>query len=148
MKIILLKDVKGLGKRNDLVNAKDGYAKNYLFKRDLAIEATPHNISIMKSRKQAVRNRKLSANAEAREIKERIDGKKITIKTSAGENGKLYGSITNKDIAEEIAKQLNVEIDKKKIAIPDHHIKTLSTHELVIKIHSGVTANVTVTVEE
>jgi large subunit ribosomal protein L9 len=148
MKVILLKDVKGLGKRNDLVNAKDGYAKNYLFKRNLAIEATPHNISIMKSREQAVKNRMLTENAEAQEIKERIDGKKITIKTTAGENGKLYGSITNKDIAEEIKKQLNVEIDKKKIVIPDHHIKTLSTHKLVVKIHAGVTANVTVTVEE
>ena len=148
MKVILLEDVKGLGKRNDLVNAKDGYAKNFLLKRNLAIEATPHNISVMKSRESSVRNRMLSENAEAQEIKERIDGKTIVIKTTAGENGKLYGSITNKDIAEEIKNQLNVEIDKKKIIIPDHHIKTLSSQKLAVKIHSGITAQVTVVVEE
>ena len=102
MKVILLEDVKGLGKRNDLVNAKDGYAKNFLFKRNLAIEATAHNLSVMKSRESSVRNRMLNENAEAQEIKERIDGKTIVIKTTAGENGKLYGLITNKDIADEI----------------------------------------------
>ena len=148
MKVILLEDVKGLGKRNDLVNAKDGYAKNFLLKRNLAIEATAENLNIMKSRERSVRNRRLSENAEAQEIKERIDGKTIVIKTTAGENGKLYGSITNKDIADEIMNQLNVEIDKKKIVIPDHHIKTLSTQNLTVKIHSGITALVTVIVEE
>lgn len=148
MKVILLEDVKGLGKRNDLVNAKDGYAKNFLLKRNLAIEATPNNISIMKSRESAVRNRMLTENAEAQEIKERIDGKTVVIKTTAGENGKLYGSITNKDIARHIKEQLNVEIDKKKIVITDHHIKTLSSNKLTVKIHSGITAQVTVVVEE
>lgn len=148
MKVILLEDVKGLGKRNDLVNAKDGYAKNFLLKRNLAVEATPQNVNVMKSRAQSIKNRRLTENAEAQEVKERIDGKTIVIKTTAGENGKLYGSITNKDIADEINKQLNVEIDKKKIVIPDHHIKTLSTNKLAVKIHSGVTAQVTVVVEE
>ena len=148
MKVILLEDVKGLGKRNDLVNAKDGYAKNYLFKRKLAIEATSHNLNIMKSRENSVRNRMLTENAEAQEIKDRIDGQTITIKTTAGENGKLYGSITTKDIAEAIKDQLNAEVDKKKIVIPDHHIKTLSTHKLAVKIHAGVTAHITVIVEE
>jgi len=148
MKVILLEDVKGLGKRNDLVNAKDGYAKNFLLKRNLAIEATAHNINIMKSREQSVKNRMLTENAEAQEVKERIDGKTVIIKTTAGENGKLYGSITNKDIAEAIKEQHNVQIDKKKIVIPDHHIKTLSTHKLDIKIHAGIAARITVVVEE
>jgi len=148
MKVILLEDVKGLGKRNDLVNAKDGYAKNFLLKRNLAIEATAHNINIMKSREQSVKNRMLTENAEAQEVKERIDGKTVIIKTTAGENGKLYGSITNKDIAEAIKEQHNVQIDKKKIVIPDHHIKTLSTHKLDIKIHAGIAARITVVVED
>ena len=148
MKVILLEDVKGLGKRNDLVNAKDGYAKNFLLKRNLAIEATAHNINIMKSREQSVKNRMLTENAEAQEVKERIDGKTVIIKTTAGENGKLYGSITNKDIAEAIKEQHNVQIDKKKIVIPDHHIKTLSTHKLDVKIHAGIAARITVVVEE
>jgi len=148
MKVILLEDVKGLGKRNDLVNAKDGYAKNFLLKRNLAIEATAHNINIMKSREQSVKNRMLTENAEAQEVKERIDGKTVIIKTTAGENGKLYGSITNKDIADAIREQHNVQIDKKKIVIPDHHIKTLSTHKLDIKIHAGIAARITVVVEE
>ena len=148
MKVILLQDVKGLGKRNDLVNAKDGYARNYLFKRDLAIEATPKNLNIMKSREQSVKNRMLTQNAEAMEVKERIDGKKVIIKTKAGENGKLFGSITTKDIAEEIKKQHNVEVDKKKIVLHEHHIKHLSVTDVPIKLHAGVTATVTVVVEE
>jgi len=148
MKVILLQDVKGLGKQNDLVKAKDGYAKNFLLKRNMAIEATPDNINIMKSRQKAVQNRRLSLNAEAQEIKERIDGKKVVIKTKAGENGKLYGSITTKDIAEEIKKQLNVEVDKKKIILHDHHIKTLSINEVPVKLHSGIAAKITVVVEE
>ena len=148
MKVILLQDVKGLGKQNDLVNAKDGYAKNFLLKRNMAIEATPDNINIMKSRQKAVQNRMLTQNAEAQEVKERIDGKKVVIKTKAGENGKLYGSITSKDIAEEIKKQLNVEVDKKKIVLHDHHIKTLSINEVPVKLHSGIVAKLTVVVEE
>lgn len=148
MKVILLQDIKGLGKQNDLVEAKDGYAKNFLLKRKMAIEATTDNINIMKSRQQAVQNRMLTLNAEAQEVKQRLDGKKIVIKTKAGENGKLYGSITTKDIADEIKKQLNVEVDKKKIVLHDHHIKSLSVTEVPIKLHSGITAKITVTVEE
>jgi len=148
MKVILLQDVKGLGKQNDLVNAKDGYAKNFLLKRKMAIEATTDNINIMKSRQKAVQTRMLTQNAEAQEVKERLDGKKVVIKTKAGENGKLYGSITTKDIANEIKKQLNVEVDKKKIVLQDHHIKTLSVSEVPIKLHAGISAKITVVVEE
>lgn len=148
MKLILLKDVKGLGKQNDLVNAKDGYAKNFLLKRNLAIEATKDNVNIMKSRQKSMQSKMLSMNAEAQDVKDRLDGKKVVIKTKAGENGKLYGSITSKDIAEEIKKQLKVEVDKKKIVLPDHHIKTLSVSEVPIKLHAGVAAKITVVVEE
>lgn len=148
MKVILLQDVKGLGKQNDLVNAKDGYAKNFLLKRNMAIEATADNVNIMKSRQKSLQNRMLTLNTEANEVKERLDGKKVTIRTKAGENGKLYGSITSKDIADEIKSQLNVEVDKKKIVLSDHHIKTLSVTEVPIKLHAGITAQITVVVEE
>ena len=148
MKVILLQDVKGLGKQNDLVNAKDGYAKNFLFKRKLAIEATSDNLSIMKSREKSIKNRMLTLNTTAQDVKERLDGKKVIIKTKAGENGKLYGSITTKDIAAEIKKQLNVEVDKKKIVLQDHHIKTLSVTDVPIKLHAGISAMITVIVEE
>ena len=148
MKVILLQDVKGLGKQNDLVNAKDGYAKNFLLKKNMAIEATADNVNIMKNRKKTIQNRMLTLNAEAVEVKERLDGKKVVIKTKAGENGKLYGSITSKDIADEIKSQLNVEVDKKKITLPDHHIKTISVTEIPIKLHVGITAKITVVVEE
>lgn len=148
MKVILLQDVKGLGKQNDLVNAKDGYAKNFLFKRKLAIEATSDNLSIMKSREKSIKNRMLTLNTAAQDVKERLDGKKVIIKTKAGENGKLYGSITTKDIAAEIKKQLNVEVDKKKIVLQDHHIKTLSVTDVPIKLHAGISAMITVIVEE
>ena len=148
MKVILLQDVKGLGKQKDLVNAKDGYAKNFLFKRKLAIEATSDNLNIMKSREKSTKNKMLTLNTAAQEVKERLDGKKVIIKTKAGENGKLYGSITTKDIAAEIKKQLNVEVDKKKIVLQDHHIKTLSVTEVPIKLHAGIAAMITVIVEE
>ncbi len=148
MKVILLQDVKGLGKLNDLVNAKDGYAKNFLLKRNLAIEATSDNVNIMKSRQKSIQNKMLSSNSKAQDVKDRLDGKQVVIKTKAGENGKLYGSITSKDIADEIKKQLKVEVDKKKIVLPDHHIKTLSVSEVPIKLHAGVTAKITVVVEE
>ena len=148
MKVILLQDVKGLGKQNDLVKAKDGYAKNFLLKRNLAIEATSDNVNIMKSRQKSLQNRTLTLNAKAQDVKERLDGKQVIIKTKSGENGKLYGSITTKDIADEIKKQLKVEVDKKKIVLPDHHIKTLSVSEVPIKLHAGVSAKITVVVEE
>lgn len=148
MKVILLQDVKGLGKQNDLVKAKDGYAKNFLLKRNLAIEATSDNVNIMKSRQKSLQNRTLTLNAKAQDVKERLDGKQVVIKTKSGENGKLYGSITTKDIADEIKKQLKVEVDKKKIVLPDHHIKTLSITEVPIKLHAGVSAKITVVVEE
>ena len=148
MKVILLQDVKGLGKQNDLVNAKDGYAKNFLLKRNLAIEATSDNVNIMKSRQKSIQNKMLSSNAKAQDVKDRLDGKQVVIKTKAGENGKLYGSITSKDIADEIKKQLKVEVDKKKIVLPDHHIKTLSVTEVPIKLYAGVLAKITVVVEE
>ncbi|MFO7611712.1 MAG: 50S ribosomal protein L9 [Clostridia bacterium] len=148
MKVILMEDIKGLGKQNEMVEAKDGYAKNFLLKRNLAIEATPENLNTMKSRQKAARNRTLTQSAEAMEVKERLEGKTVVIKTKSGENGKLYGSITAKDISDEIKKQHNVEVDKKKIVIQDHHIKTISTNEVPIKIHAGITANITVIVEE
>lgn len=148
MKVILLQDVKALGKRNDMVEVKDGYAKNYLLKRNLAVEATAANVNVMKSRQKAVRMRHLNENAEAEEIKGRIDGKKVVIRTKAGENGKLYGSITNKDVAEALEKEYNVEVDKKKIAIPDQHIKAISTTKVPVKIYPGITAEITVVVEE
>ena len=148
MKVILLQDVKGLGKQNDLVSAKDGYAKNFLLKRNLAIEATSDNVNIMKSRQKSMQKKMLYLNAEAQDVKDRLDGKKVVIIAKSGENGKLYGSITTKDIADEIKKQLKVEVDKKKIVLPDHHIKTLSVTEVPIKLHAGVSAKITVVVEE
>ncbi len=148
MKVILLEDVKALGKQNELVDVKDGYAKNYLLKRNMAIEATPANVNIMKNRQKAVRTKHLNESAEAEEIKNRIDGQKVVFKTKAGENSKLYGSITNKDVAEKLEKEFNVEVDKKKIAIPDQHIKTISTTKVPVKIHPGITAEITVVVEE
>lgn len=147
MKVILLENIKGLGKENELVEAKDGYAKNFLFKRKMAIEATPKAINIMKNRQKSVHKKMLTLNAEAEDIKERLEGKTVVIKTKSGENGKLYGSITSKDIAEEIKKQLKVEVDKKKIVLHDH-IKTISSTEIQIKIHSGIAAKITVNVEE
>lgn len=148
MKVILLEDVKALGKKNDLVDVKDGYAKNYLFRKNLAVEATPANVNIMRSRQNSIRKRRLNESAEAEEIKNRIDGQTVVIKRKAGESNKLYGSITNKDLAETLELEFNVVVDRKKIAIPDQNIKTISTTQVPIKIHAGITAEITVVVEE
>jgi len=147
MKIILLEDVKGLGKKNELVNASDGYAKNFLLKRNMAIEANSHNISIMKSRQLASSLKKKNEITDANEIKTTIDGKEITFYASAGENGKLFGSITSKDVADKLKEEYRVIIDKKKLVLKDH-IKNIGEHDITIKIYAGISAKIKVKVVE
>ena len=146
MKVILLEDVKSLGKKGEIVNVNDGYARNFILPKKLGLEATSKNLNDLKLQKQndeKVAQEKLD---EAKELAEEIKEKSITVKIQAGVEGKVFGSISSKEIATEAKKQLNMDIDKKKIVIPDA-IKSLGTYNVNIKLHKDVTATLTVKVE-
>ena len=139
MKVILLEDVKSLGKKGEIVNVNDGYARNFILPKKLGLEATSKNLNDLKLQKQ---NDEKVAKALAEEIKE----KSITVKIQAGVEGKVFGSISSKEIATEAKKQLNMDIDKKKIVIPDA-IKSLGTYNVNIKLHKDVVGKLAVKVE-
>jgi large subunit ribosomal protein L9 len=146
MKIILLADVKSVGKKGEVINASDGYARNYLFPRKLAQEATEGNMHIINQRKENERKKKLEELEEAQSKAEELKGKEITLKVKSGENGKLFGSITNKDIAEALKAQHDVELDKKKIMIES--IKKLGVYEVEIKLYPEVLIKMKVVISE
>ncbi|WP_288682835.1 50S ribosomal protein L9 [Eubacterium ventriosum] len=146
MKVILLEDVKSLGKKGEIVNVNDGYARNFILPKKLGLEATSKNLNDLKLQKQndeKVAQEKLDA---AKALAEEIKEKSITVKIQAGVEGKVFGSISSKEIATEAKKQLNMDIDKKKIVIPDA-IKSLGTYNVNIKLHKDVTATLRVKVE-
>lgn len=146
MKVILLEDVKSLGKKGEIVNVNDGYARNFILPKKLGLEATSKNLNDLKLQKQndeKVAQEKLDA---AKALAEEIKEKSITVKIQAGVEGKVFGSISSKEIAIEAKKQLNMDIDKKKIVIPDA-IKSLGTYNVNIKLHKDVTATLAVKVE-
>ena len=146
MKVILLEDVKSLGKKGESVNVNDGYARNFILPKKLGLEATSKNLNDLKLQKQndeKVAQEKLDA---AKALAEEIKEKSITVKIQAGVEGKVFGSISSKEIATEAKKQLNMDIDKKKIVIPDA-IKSLGTYNVNIKLHKDVTATLAVKVE-
>lgn len=146
MKVILNQDVKGQGKKGDMIDVSDGYARNFLLPRNLAKEATKENINVMKGQKESQEYRKKKELEEAEEIKKKIEEVTVKMKAKAGENGKLFGSVTSKDIAEELKMQHHIKLDKKKFVLPDG-IKSLGVTEVDIKIHQGVTAKLKVSVE-
>ena len=146
MQVILLEDVKSLGKKGEIVNVNDGYARNFILPKKLGLEATSKNLNDLKLQKQndeKVAQEKLDA---AKALAEEIKEKSITVKIQAGVEGKVFGSISSKEIATEAKKQLNMDIDKKKIVIPDA-IKSLGTYNVNIKLHKDVTATLAVKVE-
>lgn len=147
MKVILLEDVKSLGKKGEIVNVNDGYARNFILPKKLGLEATSKNLNDLKLQKQndeKVAQEKLDA---AKALAEEIKEKSITVKIQAGVEGKVFGSISSKEIATEAKKQLNMDIDKKKIVIPDA-IKSLGTYNVNIKLHKDVTATLTVKLKQ
>ncbi len=144
MKVILKADVKGHGKKGDLVNASDGYAKNFLIPKGLAVLADKTAINDLENKKSATQYHKNQEEMRAKELAEQLEGKKITFRLKAGENGKLFGSITAKDIAEQIKMQLHLEIDKKKVNV--EAIKVLGVTNAPIKVYPGITAEIKVEV--
>ncbi|EQB4337511.1 50S ribosomal protein L9 [Clostridium botulinum] len=146
MKVILLKDVKSLGKKGDLVNASDGYARNYLIPKKLAEQATENNVHILNNKKEAERRQKLKELEEAQKLAKSLMGKEIKFKVKIGENGRLFGSITSKDISEKLKEQYNMNIDKKKIGAET--IRQTGVYEAEIKIYPEVSTKVKVSVLE
>ncbi len=146
MKVILIEDFKNLGKKGDLVNVSDGYARNYLLPRDIAIEANAQAISEMKSRDNAEKNRIEKETEMAKEAASKINDETIKISAKAGQNGKLFGSITSKEITEIIVKEYGVDVDKRKVTVED--IKNYGTYEAEIKLYPGISARVYVLVSE
>ncbi|MFZ5968274.1 MAG: 50S ribosomal protein L9 [Bacillota bacterium] len=145
MKIILLKDVKGIGKAGDVVNASDGHARNYLIPRGLAKEATEGSIKVAEKQKAAEVRRKQQELDEAKALADKLSGYIVNLKGKAGEGGKLFGSITSKDIAEALEKQYKIKVDKRKIQL-DTPIKELGAVFVEIKVYPEVSAKVKVEV--
>lgn len=147
MKVILLQDVKALGKKGDLVNASDGYARNFLFPKNLAREANAQAMNEYKNAENS-RNFKIATEKkQAEDFKAQLEGKTFEMKAKAGQGGRLFGSITAKQIAEEIKKQYNINIDKRKVVL-ESDIKEFGSYKAEVKLYTGIVASITVKVTE
>ena len=142
MKVILLQDVKKIGKKGDVIEASDGYARNFLFPKKLAQEATESNLHILNNKKENDRKQKLAEIEAAQKLAGELKGKEITIKAKTGENGKLFGAITSKDVAELIKTQYKVVVDKKKIVMET--IKVAGGYTIEVKLYPEVTTKMKV----
>lgn len=147
MQVILTKDVKGKGKKGELVKVSDGYARNYLLPKGLAQEATNSNINVMKGKAASAEYKIKTETEEAQHIAEQMKEIKVSLKAKAGANGKLFGSITSKDVAEALTKQHHIKLDKKKFVMPDG-IKTLGVTTVDVKIYTGIVGQLRVEVTE
>ncbi len=147
MKVIFLQDVKGSGKKGEVKNVSDGYARNFLLGKGLAVEATAKNMNLLDGQKASAQHKKDVEKQNAEEIASVINGKTVKAVAKAGNGGKLFGSVTAANIAELIEKQFDRKIDKKKISLKTD-IKNFGTYEVEIKLYTGVTAKVTVDVTE
>lgn len=137
MKVILLENVKGVGKKDEIINANDGYARNFLFPKNLAIEANSTNLSKLKSKQDSASFKKSEEKKNAEEMKEKLSKIVLKINVKAGENGKIFGGVTTKEISEQLKKQYNYNIDKKKIDIKET-IKTIGMFTIDLKLFEGV----------
>nr|WP_300092878.1 50S ribosomal protein L9 [Sedimentibacter sp.] len=147
MKVILLEDVKNVGKKGSIINAKDGYARNFLFPKNLAIEATDVNLKNLENAKKQKEAKEKEAFEEAKRLEEKLMQITIVIKTKTGENGKLFGSITTKELAEILEKEHGFEFDKKKLELDDA-IKSVGEYFVKVRLHPMVNAKVKVIVTE
>jgi large subunit ribosomal protein L9 len=148
MKVVLLQDVKGHGKKGEIVNVADGYARNFLFPRNLAKMADAAALNEVKNAK-AAEDYKLKKEKESAVIcAEKINGKTIKIIAKAGQNGHLFGSVTTKDISGEIKKSFSLDVDKRKVQIEEKEIKSYGTYKCNVKLHKDVTAQIFVVVGE
>lgn len=147
MKIILLQDEKKLGKKGEIIEASEGYARNYILPKKIGVEATPKNLNDLKLQKantEKIAQEQLKA---AQELAKVLETKQVVVKVKAGEGGKMFGSVSTKEIVAEFKKQHDMELDKKKIVLADS-IKAFGNYEVTIKLHPQVTGKFTVKVTE
>ncbi len=147
MQVILKQDVKGQGKKGQMVNVSDGYARNYLLPRGLAEVASKSNINALKGKQESLEYRMKKELEEANATAEKMKEIQVLIKAKAGENGKLFGSVTSKDVSEALTSQHHIKLDKKKFVMPEG-IKSLGETTVDVKLHSGVTGKLKVVVEK
>ena len=146
MKVVLLQDVKGLGKKGELVNASDGYARNFLFPKNLAKEANAQAMNELKNAEASKQYKIDTAGAAANKAKSELEGSTFVMSAKAGQNGKLFGRITAKEISAEIKKQKGIDVDKRKITLSSD-IKTCGIYDVEIKLYTSITAKVQVEVK-
>lgn len=146
MKVILKQDVKGQGKAGQLVQVSDGYARNFLLPRGLAVEADAQAMNDLRNKEAAQQHHKAVEKQEAEDAANRLSGKTVKVTARAGQNGKLFGSVTTKEVAEALKTQYGVVLDKRKIVMPD--AKAFGSYEAELKFNQGVTAKITVMVAE
>ena len=137
MKVILKADIKGVGKKDQVINASDGYARNFLFPKNLAVEANSANMSKLKAKQDSNAFKKSQEKEEAQKIADKLSKILMKVQVKAGENGKIFGGVSSKEIAENLEKQYNIKVDKKKIDLKET-IKTLGMFTIEIKLYEGV----------
>jgi large subunit ribosomal protein L9 len=147
MKVILNQDIKGVGKKDEVINASDGYARNFLFPKKLAVEANEENMSKLKSKKEANQFKKDTEKEEAKKVAEKLAKITLRVQVKAGENGKIFGGVSSKEIAENLERQYAIKIDKKKVELKET-IKTLGTRTVEVKLYEGVIGKLNVVVED
>ncbi len=147
MKVVLLEDVKGTGKKGELVNVSDGYARNFLFPKKLAKEANAQVMNELKNAESSRQHKIEVETAQAKATAENLKGKTLKITAKAGQGGRLFGSVTSKEIAAELKRQFSISVDKRKIVL-DQDIKAFGSYNCEIKLYNGVTAAVKIMVTE
>lgn len=145
MKVILTQDIKSVGKKGQIIDASDGYARNFLLPKKMAVIADSTNLNELKTKQDANKYKKDMSKANALELAKKMEDFELTFKIKAGDNGKIFGSVTSKDIAEALNKKYFVEVDKKKIGLDDA-IKTLGVYTVDIKLFEGITGKLKVSV--
>ena len=145
MKVILKEDIKGVGKKDQIINASDGYATNYLFPKNLAVPADKGNMSNLKAKQESQEHKKELEREDARKDVKKIEGIILKMPVKSGENGKIFGSITSKEIAENLEKQYKIKVDKKKIMLQEP-IKTLGMFNIEIKLYENITAKLKINI--
>ena len=146
MKVIFLQDVKGQGKKGEIKNVSDGYAKNFLLPKGVAVEATNSNLNDTKGKNESIQYKKDMAEENAHALAKKLESVTVTLTAKSGDNGKLFGSITAKDVADRLKQDTKIDIDKRKIVLPDG-IKALGEYTLDIKLHPGISGKLKVVVK-
>ena len=145
MKVILLENIKGVGKKDEIINASDGYARNFLFPKKLALEANNENLAKLKAKQASNDYRKDVEKQEAMKMAEKLKGILLKVKVKAGENGKIFGGVSAKEVSDLLKEEYKIEVDKKKIELKET-IKTLGVRTLTIKLYEGVIGNLKIDV--